>query len=278
MQRTGSTGLFTSKNCSTAVFFRKLLSIFKKINKEETIMSGVLTLIPTPIDEESPLEQTAFELLNDAVTNNNDKTVIAIEDLKPGRRRWLRWGLPRETVENFVLYNEHSAKEVSQELLGQLQNGKNVFIMSDGGLPAFCDPGIELVDLCHKHEIKVTATPFANSISLALALSGFSHQKFVFEGFLPRDKSARKDAVAAVLKENRTTIIMDTPYRLKKVLEEFDYMMSKHKCRREVFVALDLNSPTEELVRGLPGSILKKLESFKREFIFILSPRGAKRR
>ena len=236
-------------------------------------MSGILTLIPTPIDEFSPLEQTAHELLLKAVTVKKDTSIIVIEDLKPCRRRWLRWGLPRESVDDFVMYNEHSASEVSLELLKALKAGKDVYIMSDGGLPAFCDPGIELVDLCHKNLIKVTATPFANSISLALSLSGFNHDKFVFEGFLPRDRTERKNAVDDVLREPRTIIIMDTPYRLKKVLEEFNNAMKKQHRRREVFVALDLNNPEEEeLLRGLPGEIAQKLESFKREFIMILAP------
>lgn len=236
-------------------------------------MSGVLTLVPTPIDEFSPLEQTAFGILKKATTEDAEKTIIAIEDLKPGRRRWLRWGLSRESVEEFVLYNEHSAKDVSQTLLTELKAGKNVYLMSDGGLPAFCDPGIELVELCHKNGVKVTSTPFANSISLALAMSGFNHDKFVFEGFLPRDKKERSNAVDSILKEPRTTIIMDTPYRLKKVLEEFNSAMKKQHRRREVFVALDLNNPeAEQLLRGLPGEIIKKLEIFKREFIMILAP------
>jgi len=68
-------------------------------------MSGILTLVPTPIDEHSPLEQSAYDSLENAVQNELDNTIIAIEDLKPGRRRWLRWGLPRETVDSFVLYN-----------------------------------------------------------------------------------------------------------------------------------------------------------------------------
>ncbi len=242
-------------------------------------MSGILTLVPTPIDEFSPLEQTAFSILKKAVSEEKDNSIITIEDLKPGRRRWLRWGLPRESVESFILYNEHSAKEISQTLLSELKLGKNVYIMSDGGLPAFCDPGIELVDLCHKNNIKVTATPFANSISLALSLSGFNHDKFLFEGFLPRDKKERSNAVDSILKEPRTTIIMDTPYRLKKVLEEFNNAMKKQHRRREVFVALDLNNPEdEELLRGLPGEIMQKLESFKREFIMILAPLKVNRR
>ena len=232
---------------------------------------GVLTLIPTPIDEQSPLEQTAHNLLLNAAEKGN--SLFVIEDLKPGRRRWLKWKLPRKCVDDFILYNEHSAREISSKLLTELKKGRNVYLMSDGGLPAFCDPGIELVDLCHKNGIKVTSTPFANSISLALALSGFSHNKFVFEGFLPRDTGSRKGAITAILKEPRTTILMDTPYRLKKTLEELKTMMNKLHSRREVFLAMNLNEPDSELLlRGTPSDILNKLETFKHEFILIIAP------
>lgn len=118
---------------------------------------GTLTLIPTPIDEIHPLETTAWELLNNISGDSN--SIVCIEDLKPGRRRWLRWNLPRNQVEDFVLYNEHNHKEQCIHLINELKSGKNVYLMSDGGLPAFCDPGQDLVRVCHKNKIKVTSTP-----------------------------------------------------------------------------------------------------------------------
>ncbi len=232
-------------------------------------MSGTLYLIPTPIDENSPLEQCAFELLNKAATQEKENSCFVIEDLKPGRRRWLRFKLPRDIVESFVLCNEHTAKEASQALLQELKKGKNVYIMSDGGLPAFCDPGRELVDLCHRHKIKVTSTPFANSISLALAMSGYYHQRFVFEGFLPVEKEKRSKALNELRNEKRTLILMDTPYRLKRLLEELQEVFGK---KREMFLALDLNAENEELMRGAASHLIKNISNFKREFILILAP------
>ncbi|PIK15484.1 SAM-dependent methyltransferase [Halobacteriovorax sp. JY17] len=228
-------------------------------------MKGILTLIPTPIDEESPLEQVAFQKLEEAAKNPSENIFI-IEDLKPGRRRWLKFGLTRDLVEDFVLFNEHTREEVLPNILSSLKAGKNAFIMSDGGLPAFCDPGVELVRACHEEGIKVTSTPFSNSISLALALSGIDHSKFTFGGFLPIKAPEREEELSSILKRRETIILMDTPYRMKKLLNE----VRELNTGRKAFLAMDLNCPSEELHYGNLEGILKKVSEFKREFILIL--------
>jgi 16S rRNA (cytidine1402-2'-O)-methyltransferase len=230
--------------------------------------NGILTLIPTPISEAGELEPVAFALLNKAASSSErENSIFVIEDLKPGRRRWLQFKLPRECVESFVLYNEHTASVVSKELLGQLQSGKNVFLMSDGGLPAFYDPGVELVRMCHQNHVRVTSTPFFNSVVLALALSGFNHKKFWFEGFLPLDGADRITVLKKLLNEKHTSILMDTPYRLKRVLEELVEAGSSKK----IFVAMDLNNEFEELRLGSASSLLSTITDFKREFVLIIS-------
>ncbi len=228
---------------------------------------GKLILIPTPIDDETGLEPVALALLNDA-WNNKENSVFAVEEIKEGRRRWLRFGLPRETIERFVLYNEHTRNDESKNLINKIQQGKTVYLMSDCGLPAFCDPGRELVALCHQHEIKVTATPFPNSIALAVALSGFNHDKFVFEGFVPREKDERTNALKNILKERRMSIIMDTPYRLAKILAEF----ARLKTNRKFFLGTNLNKSSEELLIGNAAKLAKLMKKQKREFILITEP------
>lgn len=231
--------------------------------------TGTLTLIPTPLSEVGELEPVAFKTLLEAATNDASNSVFVIEDLKPGRRRWLGFKLPRETIESFVLYNEHTSAEAAKNLLSELQQGKNVFLMSDGGLPAFYDPGVELVNLCHQNKIKVTSTPFFNSISLAIALSGFSHKKFWFEGFLPIDSAERQASIKNIMNLKTTSILMDTPYRLKRVLEEFQAAWGSSK--KKIFLAMDLNSETEELRRGTPKELLAVINDVRREFVLIVS-------
>jgi 16S rRNA (cytidine1402-2'-O)-methyltransferase len=230
-------------------------------------MTGKLILVPTPIDEESPIESVAFNLLKDS---DPQSSYIVVEELKEVRRRWLRWGLPRERVEHFVEYNEHNQKEKIPELISLLKSGKTIYLMSDCGLPAFCDPGTELVSRCHDEKILVTSTPFGNSISLALALSGFNHARFIFEGFLPKESSERENALRRILKVKETTILMDTPYRLDRLLSEIKKVSHELHVNRAIFLGLDLNHKTEELLRGSVDVLLKKLEGQKREFILIL--------
>lgn len=230
--------------------------------------SGVLTLIPTPIAESGVLEPVAFNLLFQAASTERERSVFVIEDLKPGRKRWLSFKLPRDVVEDFVLYNEHTAKEASEQLLSFLKEGKNVYLMSDGGLPAFYDPGVELVRLCHKNRIRVTSTPFANSVVLALALSGMDHKKFWFEGFLPLENAERLSVIKKLVEHKHTCILMDTPYRLKRVLEELQQVWISKKS---LFLAMDLNTDTEQLLTGSPSELLQEIQDFRREFIMILS-------
>lgn len=230
-------------------------------------MLGKLILVPTPIDEETPLESVAKERLLKACEEN---AVFAIEDLKPGRRRWLRYGLPRDQVENFVLYNEHTREEAIETLMRELKRGRDVYLMSDAGLPAFCDPGQRLVDRAHLAGIAVTATPFANSIALAVALSGYSHDRFVFEGFIPVKDPERAQALQSIAAEKRPVVIMETPYRLTKLLQELDGVDSN----REICLAMGLGMSEECVVRGKPGKLLSKFQGQKIPFVLILSPKN----
>ncbi len=228
-------------------------------------MNGKLILVPTPIDEENTLDAKTLELILIGIDRG---AKFAIEDLKPGRRRWLRYGLPREQVDNFVLYNEHTRAEAIEELLGHLKNGKDVFLMSDAGLPAFCDPGRVLVDRCHQDNIIVSSTPFYNSIALAVALSGYDHDRFVFEGFLPIKEPMRSERLKEIAVEKRSVVIMDTPYRLSKLLSELDSSLKN----REVCLALELGMQTEEVVRGTSARLRDKFDGQKRPFVLVVSP------
>lgn len=233
-------------------------------------MSGTLYLIPTPIDDEGTLDSDTFNVLNRAATEDSENSVFAIEDLKPGRRRWLRWKLPRECVDSFVLYNEHSASSASRELLTKIKSGKNIFLMSDGGMPSFCDPGRELVSLCHDNKINVTSTPFYNSVILALALSGFDHRSFLFEGFLPRESEERKVYLRAIYRQNKTVVLMDTPYRMMRLLEELATLEKGPKSRR-IFLATNLTTTDQKLWRGYASSLIRQLgKKEKREFVLII--------
>lgn len=226
-----------------------------------------LILVPTPIQDDLPLESVALKmLLEDALKVD---VVLLVEEHKVARGRWLKWGLPREAIEKFMLFNEHSQEKLLPDIIKELKNKKTVYLLSDCGLPAFCDPGQKLVDACHKQNIKVTATPFPNSIALAVSLSGFAHDTFVFSGFIPSKSPAREEWMKKELKRPETSIWMETPYRLNKLLTE----ISNDGSSRELFLAMDLGAQNELLLRGNAKKILSQLgDNEKREFVLILSP------
>lgn len=236
-------------------------------------MKGTLTLIPTPIDDQSQILEASKSVLLRAFENDD---LILVEELKPCRRKWLHFGLPREAIEKFIQYNEHERDKLAPKIIKELRGGKNAYLMSDCGLPAFCDPGVELVDLCHKNEIKVSSTSFSNSVALAVALSGFSHDQFVFEGFITKKTDQRLLELQRILKEKRLSIIMDTPYRLTRLLSELQEAMASIHCTREIFVGMDLNSEHEELQRGSIEKICQKIGDQKREFIILIGPENNK--
>lgn len=226
-----------------------------------------LILVPTPIQEEHPLESVALSRLQADCLK--DEVMLLVEEHKVARGRWLKWGLPREAIEKFVLFNEHSQEKLLPEVLKNLHSGKCVYLLSDAGLPAFCDPGQRLVDACHKQGIKVTATPFPNSIALAVALSGFSHDTFVFSGFIPIKEPERQHWIKKELKRPETLIWMETPYRLNKLIEE----LSALSLPREIFLAIDLGGPSEKLLRGPIASVAGHFQTpEKREFVLVIAP------
>ncbi len=231
--------------------------------------TGILTLIPTPIDDESPLELVALALLQEHCLLEN--TVLLVEELKIARRKWIKWGLPREAIERFVAFNEHNMAEEAAKYLEKLKNGCDVFVISDCGLPAFCDPGQHLVDLCHQQGVRVTATPFGNSIALSVSLSGFAFKEFIFRGSLPRREDERIRFFKEVNREERMQILMDTPYRLRKLLEEGKEHLS---TQREYFLGLNLNMQTEVLLRGSMSKLAKLNPFDKAEFIFVVGPKS----
>ena len=225
-----------------------------------------LTLIPTPISEDLPLEPVACARLKSECLNPD--VGLLVEEHKVARQRWLKWGLPREAIDRFELYNEHTQVERIPALVAEMKKGKRFYLMSDAGLPAFCDPGQKLVSACHDAGLQVTATPFPNSIALAVALSGFEHREFHFAGFLPANADERKSALERLSRIPQTLVLMDTPYRMQALLKDLEASALK---RRQMFVGCELNQPAERLYRGVIGELRAQLESAgKKEFILLI--------
>jgi 16S rRNA (cytidine1402-2'-O)-methyltransferase len=131
-------------------------------------------------------------------------------------------------------YHEYNKVEKAHYLIGLMQEGKNVALITDAGTPAISDPGEVLVALCQEAGIRTTSLPGAAACITALTLSGLSTRRFCFEGFLPSDKKERKAVLEELIKESRTIIIYEAPHHLRKTLRELLDILGNRKmavCR-----------------------------------------------
>ncbi len=119
------------------------------------------------------------------------------------------------------------------EIIDKMQTGETWGLISDCGCPCIADPGSELVRSAHLNGIEVIPVPGPSSIFLSLMASGFSGQRFCFNGYLPKTPNERVKAIKRLEHESRVTtqIFMETPFRntyifqdLKKYLKNDTYL------------------------------------------------------
>jgi 16S rRNA C1402 (ribose-2'-O) methylase RsmI len=231
--------------------------------------SASLILIPTPISDDHQLDEKSIAIIKDLVEVQNYG--ILVEDLKVSRRQWLKWNLPREKIEDFILLNEHS--ETKSNIIDEMLKGKKFILRSDCGLPGMMDPGQHLINKMYDYHLVPTALSFPNSFILALSLSGFNHHQFIFQGMPPQEAGQRDSFFHRLFAEKRTQIFFDTPYRLGKLATELKNSMirpGKNFSKRKILVAIDLNSSKETLLRGSLDEILPMIPNEKREWVMVL--------
>lgn len=186
-------------------------------------MAGMLYLCATPIGN---LEDMTFRVLETLQSVD----IIAAEDTRNSIKLLNHFQIKTPMTS----YHEYNKVEKAHYLIGLMQEGKNVALITDAGTPAISDPGEVLVALCQEAGIRTTSLPGAAACITALALSGLSTRRFCFEGFLPSDKKERKAVLEELIKESRTIIIYEAPHHLRKTLRELLDILGNRKmavCR-----------------------------------------------
>lgn len=172
-------------------------------------MTGKLYLCATPIGNLGDMTPRVVETLQMV-------DLIAAEDTRNSIKLLNHFDIHTPMTS----YHEYNKVEKAAVLIGQMNAGKNVALITDAGTPAISDPGEVLVQMCHEAGIVVTSLPGAAACITALTLSGLSTRRFCFEGFLPADKRERREILADLKKESRTIIIYEAPHHLVRTLEE----------------------------------------------------------
>ncbi|HBT50447.1 MAG TPA: 16S rRNA (cytidine(1402)-2'-O)-methyltransferase, partial [Caldanaerobacter subterraneus] len=205
---------------------------------------GTLYLCPTPIGNLEDITLRVLRVLSEV-------DLIAAEDT----RQTLKLLNHYEIKKSLVSYHEHNKVTMGPKLIEKLKSGKSIALVTDAGTPSISDPGEELVRLCIQEGIKIVPLPGPTAAITALIASGLDTSSFVFEGFLPKKSKERREKLERISREERTTILYESPYRLKETLKE----LKEYIGERKVVVARELTKIHEEFIRGTVEEVLEKL-------------------
>ena len=165
-------------------------------------------------------------------------------------------------------YYEHNKDTKGPQLIKLLQEGKDIALVTDAGMPGISDPGEDLIKLCYENDVPVTVVPGPTAVVTALVLSGLNSRSYIFEGFLPRNKKQRAEVLERLVDESRTTVFYEAPHHLVDTLES----IYKTVGERNIAVARELTKRHETVNRGSVGEVLAyfKENEPKGEFVLVL--------
>lgn len=218
---------------------------------------GTLYLVATPIGNINDISRRALETLEKA-------DAVICEEFREANTLLKRIGIPDKQL---LQLNEHNEDEATEEIVMHLVNGHSLALISDAGTPAFEDPGTVLVRHCMELEIPVKTVPGASSLMAAISLSPLPLEEFFYAGFLPRKYGPRKAKLTFLKRLNTSIIILDTPYRLGKLLEEVKESFGPRKL---VTLAVDLTQTSEAVLHGPLLDVIRKAANRKGEFVLII--------
>ncbi|WP_300365143.1 SAM-dependent methyltransferase [Brachyspira sp.] len=198
-----------------------------------------------------------------------ESDIILVESFREATTLFKALGIKKEK-ESLIEFSEHTKKSRDiDEIITKIVNCKIVTLISDCGTPVLEDPGKLLLEYCYSHNIKVKPIAGVSSITAAIMCLPFNFKEFYYAGLLPRDDRERERKLLYLKKLNVPIIILDTPYRLGKVLNAVKKIYSKDK---EIALCLDLTTENEEIVLDSISSICSKYQdNKKREFVLIVS-------
>ncbi len=240
-------------------------------------MGGMLFLCATPIGNLSDISERVITTLREA-------DLIACEDTRNSRKLFTHFAINTP----FTSYHEYNKFEKAEELIGKMEAGAHIALVTDAGTPAISDPGEVLVRRCHEQGIPVTSLPGPCALITALSACGLPARRFCFEGFLPADKKERREILEALSSETRTIILYEAPHHLVKTLEALYTVLGDRRlslCReltkkheeicltsiKEALDAFETKEPRGEYVLVIEGKSLSEIKKKETEAFRSLS-------
>jgi 16S rRNA (cytidine1402-2'-O)-methyltransferase len=215
---------------------------------------GTLFLVATPIGNLNDISARALDTLRNA-------DVIACEDTRQTLKLLSHFGIQKPLTS----YHDFNEREKAIELAGRIENGENVALVSDAGTPGISDPGFRLVRGCRERGIPVVSIPGANAAITALSASGLPSDQFLFVGFLPPRKSARREHLETLRTFHGTLIFYEGPHRILAALEDMQEIFGD----REACIGRELTKLHEEYLFGKLSELRERAKELG-EFVVVV--------
>ncbi len=194
--------------------------------------SGVCYVVGTPIGNLSDLSPRAMNILENV-------SFVACEDTRQTKKIMSKFN-----ISNYLIsLNKHNSLTKLPKLLNDLKKGKSIAIVSDAGMPSICDPGEDVIKIFRSNGIDVICIPGPCAAITAIVSSGMPCSSFIFEGFLSKKKKEREKTLLEISKSEKTTVLFESPHRLKKLLNELKEFCGEE---REIMVFRELTKIHEE--------------------------------
>lgn len=197
---------------------------------------GKLYLVATPIGNLEDASHRALRVLQEV-------HMVACEDTRHTQLLLRRYEI---VAKHLTSYNEFNHRRKVAELIGQLDRGWDVALVSDAGTPALSDPGEQLVRAAIAAGHEIVPIPGPTAAIAALVASGLPTREFTFVGFVEKKSGARRRTLERLLAEGRTIVLYESPYRVGDLLADLAAIAPDAR----VVVARELTKLHEELVRG----------------------------
>lgn len=217
-----------------------------------------LYLVPTPIGNLKDITHRGIEVLNNV-------DIILAEDTRKTQKLLSHYDIQTKMF-SYHTFNEHKKL---QTWVDKLLSGMEIALVSDAGTPSISDPGFLLVRECMRNNINTECLPGPTAFLPALVSSGFSCDRFIFEGFLP-NKKGRTKRLRMLANYDMTVILYESPHRLLKTLKQLSELFGSDQL---VSVSREISKIHEENKRGKIKEIINyyELKKPKGEFVIIIS-------
>lgn len=219
----------------------------------------MIYFVPTPIGNRDDMTLRAIDTLKNV-------DLITCEDTRHSRPLLEHYGVSKPVI---ALHDHNEAKK-TPELIEKAQDGTNIAVITDAGMPAVSDPGYRLLRACIENDIDYTVLPGPSAILTALVGSGFPVHAFYYGGFLSVKKGKRGKSLTAAAESENTSIFFESPHRILSTLE----ILSTSHPDQQVCVARELTKKFETYHRGSAKELFEHFSHHKAkgEIVFLIAP------